>query len=79
MLMADGFTSSSSTEQVLDVGVGVRATQKGSAVPSGLQVGCGVICRGFLFLRRRGGRERNSYSCEEGRIISVSLFRWSPF
>lgn len=30
MLMAGGFTSSSSTEQVLDVGVGVRATQKGS-------------------------------------------------
>lgn len=47
----------------------------GSGVPSGMHQLWNVgLSGGFVFLSRRGGKEKNAYSREEGRIISGSWF-----
>lgn len=47
----------------------------GTGVPSGVhQLWNMGLSEGFVFLRRRGGNEKNAYSHEEEKIISDSLF-----
>lgn len=71
MVSVAWFTSNSFRKQVLAFPVVGQQHGGGFCVHQLWNMG---LSEGFVFLRRKGGKERNAYSCEEGKIISGSLF-----